>query len=397
MRAKIFTSLILAVTVLSSCIHEFPVTDYSFDFSGTVVYDAEADQHRLTLTCNKRSCEEIYNVVFHVDGENVITLTDMEGQTYNDWFKASFSDTDSHTYILSESPVGSHVIQITISTEGFCQSLEVPYEVTRQKYDIHAEVSTVGTESSSVLMSLTKGDPKYSYDVDIHIDGESHIKQAIDFSGSPICTIALPKTLRPHEHSLTLYVSDNMTAKQYDIDFQEPIRHPEIPITLSHDKTTGYHVATIGYNPYGIRIDFGVFLELTGESSFYHEEEDFWWRRPEHKYITEKDERTVSETGSDCSVNLTDRDSIAKKITSQWETSYIWASHSTPGGGEDSGEDYSYISGSQPAFYHICKEVLAIDITGENVPGITLKVTNEIGKMTLNGNESTSGTTSITL
>ena len=397
MKTRILTTLILAVTALTSCIYEFPVTDYSFDFSGTVVYDAEADQHRLTLTCNKRSCEEAYNVVFHVDGENVITLTDMEGQTYNDWFKASFSDTDSRTYILSEASVGSHLIQITISTEGFCQSLEVPYEVTRQKYDIHAEVSTVGTESSSVLMSLTKGDPKYSYDVDIHIDGESHIKQAIDFSGSPICTIALPKTLRPHEHSLTLYVSDGMTAKQYDIDFQEPIRHPEIPITLSHDKTTGYHVATIGYNPYGIRIDFGVFLELTGESSFYHEEEDFWWRRPEHKYITEKDERTLSEAGSECSVNLTDRDGIAKKITSQWETSYIWASHSTPGGGEDSGEDYSYISGSTPAFYHICKEVLAIDITGENVPGITLKVTNEIGKMTLNGKESTSGTTSITL
>ena len=397
MKTRILTTLILAVTALTSCIYEFPVTDYSFDFSGTVVYDAEADQHRLTLTCNKRSCEETYNVVFHVDGENVITLTDMEGQTYNDWFKASFSDTDSRTYILSEASVGSHLIQITISTEGFCQSLEVPYEVTRQKYDIHAEVSTVGTESSSVLMSLTKGDPKYSYDVDIHIDGESHIKQAIDFSGSPICTIALPKTLRPHEHSLTLYVSDGMTAKQYDIDFQEPIRHPEIPITLSHDKTTGYHVATIGYNPYDIRIDFGVFLELTGESSFYHEEEDFWWRSPEHKYITEKDERTLSEAGSECSVNLTDRDGIAKKITSQWETSYIWASHSTPGGGEDSGEDYSYISGSQPAFYHICKEVLAIDITGENVPGITLKVTNEIGKMTLNGKESTSGTTSITL
>ena len=397
MKTRIITTLILAVTALTSCIYEFPVTDYSFEFSGTVVYDAEADQHRLTLTCNKRSCEETYNVVFHVDGENVITLTDMEGQTYNDWFKASFSDTDSRTYILSEASVGSHLIQITISTEGFCQSLEVPYEVTRQKYDIHAEVSTVGTESSSVLMSLIKGDPKYSYDVDIHIDGESRIKQAIDFSGSPICTIALPKTLRPHEHSLTLYVSDGMTAKQYDIDFQEPIRHPEIPITLSHDKTTGYHVATIGYNPYDIRIDFGVFLELTGESSFYHEEEDFWRRRPEHKYITEKDERTLSEAGSECSVNLTDRDGIAKKITSQWETSYIWASHSTPGGGEDSGEDYTYISGSTPAFYHICKEVLAIDITGEVVPGITLKVTNEIGKMTLNGKESTSGTTSITL
>ena len=397
MRTRILTSLILAVTALSSCIHEFPVTDYSFDFSGTVVYDAEADQHRLTLTCNKRSCEEFYNVVFHVDGENVITLTDMNGQTYNDWFKASFRDTDSRTYILSEAPVGSHLIQMTISTEGFCQSLEVPYEVTRQKYDIHAEVSTVGTESSSVLMSLTKGDTKYSYDVELHIDGESYIKQAIDFSGSPICTIALPKTLRPHEHSLTLYVSDSMTEKQYSIDFQEPIRHPEIPVTLSHDKTTGYHVANIGYNPYGIRIDFDIFLELKGQSSFYHEEEDFWWRSPEYKYITEKDERTLSETGSDCSVNLTDRDGIAKKITSQWETSYIWSSHSTPGGGEDSGEDYSYISGSTPAFYQIYYEALSIDISGEKVPGVSLVVTNMIGKMTLNGKDSTSGTTSITL
>ena len=390
-------SLVLTFIALTSCIHEFPVSDYSFDFSGVVVYDAEADQHRLTLTCNKRSCEDSYNVAFHVDGENVITLTDMDGQTYTDWFKTSFGNTDSRTYILSEAPVGSHLIQLTISTEEFCQSIEIPYEVTRQKYDIHAEVSIVGTESSSVLMSLTKGDPKYSYNVDIHIDGESYIKQDIDFSGSPICTIALPKTLRPHEHSLTLYVSDGMTAKQYDIVFQEPIRHPEIPITLSHDKTTGYHVSTIGYNPYGIRIDFGVFLELTGESSFYHEEEDFWWRRPEHKYITEKDERTLSEAGSECSVNLTDRDGIAKKITSQWETSYIWASHSTPGGGEDSGEDYSYISGSTPAFYQICREDLSIDISGEKVSGVTLKITNQIGTMTLNGKSNSSGTTNITL
>ena len=188
-----------------------------------------------------------------------------------------------------------------------------------------------------------------------------------------------------------------MAAKQYSIDFQEPIRHPEIPVTLSHDQTTGYHVAVIGYNPYGIRIDFSVFLELKGQSSFYHEEEDFWWRRPEYKYITEKDERTLSESGSDCTVNLTDRDGIAKKITSQWETSYIWASVSTPGGGEDSGEDYSYISGSTPAFYQICREDLSIDISGEKVSGVTLKITNQIGTMTLNGKSNSSGTTNISL
>ena len=96
-------------------------------------------------------------------------------------------------------------------------------------------------------------------------------------------------------------------------------------------------------------------------------------------------------------VNLTDRDGIAKKITSQWETSYIWSSHSTPGGGEDSGEDYSYISGSTPAFYQICREDLSIDISGEKVSGVTLKITNQIGTMTLNGKSNSSGTTNITL
>ena len=387
----------LIVFFASACVHEYPVTDHSFDFSGVVVYDQDADQHRLTLTCNKPSGADEYNVAFLLDNESIITLTDVNGRTYQEFLKVSCSETLTHTFLISEVPVGTHLLQLTISTDEFSQSLEIPYEVVRQKYDIHAEVSTVGAECSTLLMSLADGDTKYIYNISVNHGEEEIATKEIEFSTTPIHSIELPKTLRPHEHSLTLYVSDGMTAKQYDIDFQEPIRHPEIPITLSHDKTTGYHVATIGYNPYGIRIDFGVFLELTGESSFYHEEEDFWWGRPEHKYITEKDERTLSEAGSECSVNLTDRDGIAKKITSQWETSYIWASHSTPGGGEDSGEDYSYISGSQPAFYHICKEVLAIDITGENVPGITLKVTNEIGKMTLNGNESTSGTTSITL
>ena len=390
-------SLLLAVAALSSCIHEFPVTDHSFAFTGEVIYDTEADEHRLTLSCTKKSDDLEYNIVFHIDGENLTTLTDINGTTHKEWFSESFEESDSHTYVLSETPVGAHTVQMTISTEHFCQSLELSYEVTRQKYDIHSEVSTVGSECSTLLMSLADGDPKYIYTVSVkHCDEELVVKE-IDFSTTPIHSIELPGTIRPGSQSLTLSVTDGMTSKQYNVDFEEPIRHPEVPVTLSHDKTTGYHVAIIGYNPYAIRIDFSVFLQLNGESSFYHEEEDFWWRRPEYKYIIEKDERTLSEAGSDCSVNLTDRDGIAKKITSQWETSYIWASHSTPGGGEDSGEDYSYISGSEPAFYHICKEVLAIDITGENVPGITLKVTNEIGKMTLNGKESTSGTTSITL
>ena len=381
----------------SACVHEFPVIDHSFEFTGAVVYDQETDQHRLTLTCDKNTDTDQYNIAFSMDGENMITLTDMEGRTYQDSFKESFTDSDSHTYILSETAVGSHLLQLTISTEDFSQCIEIAYEVFRQKYDIHAEVSTIGAKNSTLMMSLADGDTKYIYDITVSIDDETIISREIDFTETPIASIDLPDTIRPQEHTLTISVNDSMTDKEYTIKFTEPVRHPNIDITLEHDTKSGYHVAIIGDNPYSIRIDFSIFLEITGKSSFYHDEEDFWWRSPESKYITEKDERSISEAGTDCLVNLTDRDGIAKKITSQWETSYIWASHSTPGGGEDSGEDYSYLSGSQPAFYYICSEILKIDISAEALPGVTMKITNNIGKMTLNGNECTTGTTSIIL
>jgi hypothetical protein len=131
MRTRIFT-IVLTFIALTSCIYEYPSADYSFDFSGKVMYDTELAQHCLTLTCNKRSCEDSYYVVFHVDGDDTVTLTDAEGQIHKEWLKTSFSDTYSRTFILSQAQEGSHLIQITISNEGFCQSLEIPYEVTSQ-------------------------------------------------------------------------------------------------------------------------------------------------------------------------------------------------------------------------------------------------------------------------
>ena len=389
--------LSLVVLCASACVHDYSVTDHSFDFSGVVVYDQDADQHRLTLTCNKPSGANEYNVAFLLDNESIITLTDVSGRSYQEFLKVSCSETATHTFQISEVPVGTHLLKLTISTDEFSQSLEIPYEVVRQKYDIHAEVSTVGAKNSTLMMSLADGDTKYIYAVVISIDDEELISQEIDFAQTPIASIDLPDTIRPQEHTLTLTVNDSMTEKEYTIKFTEPVRHPNLDVTLEHDSESGYHAAIIGDNPYRIRIDFSVLLEITGKSSFYHDEEDFWWRTPESKYITEKDERSISEAGTDCLVNLTDRDGIAKKITSQWETSYIWASHSTPGGGEDSGEDYTYISGTQPAFYYIYSEILNIDISAEALPGVTLKVTNDIGKMFLNGQSSTSGSTNIAL
>lgn len=389
----------LIVLFVSGCVHEFPVIDHSFDFSGAVVYDQETDQHRLTLTCVKNSSTDQYNIAFSMDGENVITLTDMEGRTYQDSFKESFTDSDSHTYILAEAPVGTHLLQLTISTDEYSQNLEISYEVVRQKYDIHAEVSTVGAENSTLMMSLANGDTKYIYDVVVSIDNELMRTYMVDFSQTPIASIDLPGTIRPQEHTLTLSVNDSMTDKEYTVKFTEPVRHPNLDITLEHDSESGYHVAKIGPNPYSILVEISADLEIKGKVSYYpsDDEDAYWWGRPYYKYMTEQKSVDLSESQGDRTVDILDRDGMAENITSRWESSFIWKGGTTGGDGENCGEDYSYISGSFPAFYRIYSEILKMDISAEALPGVTLNITNNIGKMTLNGKESTTGTTSITL
>ena len=389
----------MIVLFVSGCVHEFPVIDHSFDFSGAVVYDQETDQHRLTLTCVKNSSTDQYNIAFSMDGENVITLTDMEGRTYQDSFKESFTDSDSHTYILAEAPVGTHLLQLTISTDEYSQNLEISYEVVRQKYDIHAEVSTVGAENSTLMMSLANGDTKYIYDVVVSIDNELMRTYMVDFSQTPIASIDLPGTIRPQEHTLTLSVNDSMTDKEYTVKFTEPVRHPNLDITLEHDSESGYHVAKIGPNPYSILVEISADLEIKGKVSYYpsDDEDAYWWGRPYYKYLTQQKSVDLSESQGDRTVDILDRDGMAESITSRWETSFIWKGGTTGGDGENCGEDYSYISGSFPAFYRIYSEILKMDISAEALPGVTLNITNNIGKMTLNGKESTTGTTSITL
>ena len=158
-------------------------------------------------------------------------------------------------------------------------------------------------------------------------------------------------------------------------------------------------MARIGANPYSVSINIKANLEIHGKCAYFpsNAEEDFWWRDYHYDYITVTDERSISESKGNKTINLIDRDSLADKVTSSYQTSYIWTTISTPGGGEDSGTDYSFISGTEPAYYKITSESLKIDIGAEAVKGVTLRVTNGIGEMTLNGKDSASGTINIAL
>ena len=110
------------------------------------------------------------------------------------------------------------------------------------------------------------------------------------------------------------------------------------------------------------------------------------------------DSNTASGIYGGNSVTLIDRDALATKLTGSYEMSAIIKYMYDPGyGGEDSGREWYEVTGSERKYYVIKEETLKVDVTGEKVTGVTLRITNNIGQMTINGKSSSSGTTSITL
>ena len=138
---------------------------------------------------------------------------------------------------------------------------------------------------------------------------------------------------------------------------------------------------------------------MKGKSTFYpaDAESDYWWGNSHCKYLTESDTQTTSVCKTGAVVDLIDRDYLAECITDEYEISYVWKTVTNPGDGENCDEVFVYVDYTFRAYYSIISEILSIDITGEQIEGIKLIVTNDIGPMTLNGQTSASGSISITL
>ena len=75
MRISIFLTFI--ILMLCSCVHEYAVIDNSFEFTAEIIYDDQADEHRLTLTRKSGAEDNQYKIAFTLDGEANVSPTDM--------------------------------------------------------------------------------------------------------------------------------------------------------------------------------------------------------------------------------------------------------------------------------------------------------------------------------
>ena len=373
------------------------VNDYSFQVKADIEYDRDNLSHILFLTLMRGSRDETYTVSYTVDGGHTVKLTDESGKQLGASFSESFKDATIRSYDLSRTEKGKHNMQLIVSTKDYSQTLEVPYAVDALPFTIHAEMDTSGS-SSVMMLTLKEGDTATDYNATIQIDGKTIASPKVNFSRNPIYRYTLP-TVRPGKHDVSVQLTDTYTIQKESVSYNEPVRYPYLDITLKYNENSGKHIAEIGENPYDISLKFVTSLTLKGQTTIAIYDSRYWGEtRYETKTKTMSDSNTASGIYGGNSVTLIDRDALVTKLTGSYEMSDVVEYFYDPGyGGEDSGREWYEKTGTERKYYNLKEETLKIDITGEKVSGVTLRVKNQIGSMTLNGKSNSSGTTSISL
>ena len=375
----------------------YTVNDYSFQVKADIEYDRDNLSHILFLTLMRGSRDEAYTVSYTVDGGHAVKLTDESGKQLGASFSESFKDATIRSYDLSRAEKGKHNMQLIVSTKDYSQTLEVPYAVDALPFTIHAEMDTSGS-GSVMMLTLKEGDTATDYNATIQIDGKTITSPKVNFSRNPIYRYTLP-TVRPGKHDVSVQLTDTYTIQKESVSYNEPVRHPYLDITLKYNENSGKHIAEIGENPYDISLKFVTSLTLKGQTTIAIYDSRYWGEtRYETKTKTMSDSNTASGIYGGNSVTLIDRDALVTKLTGSYEMSDVVEYFYDPGyGGEDSGREWYEKTGTERKYYNLKEETLKIDITGEKVSGVTLRVKNQIGSMTLNGKSNSSGTTSISL
>lgn len=375
----------------------YKVNDYSFKVQADIEYDSDNLSHLLFLTLLEGSRDETYTVSYTVDGGHTVKLIDESGKELGASFSESFKDATVKSYDLSRAEKGKHTMKIIVSTKDYSQVLEISYAVDALPFSIHAEMDTGGS-GSVMMLTLKEGDTSTEYNASISIDGKTIASPKVNFSKNPIFKYTLPTT-RPGKHSVSVQLTDGYTVEKTSVSFSEPVRHPYLDIALKHNEANGKHYAEIGDNPYDLELKLVTSLTIKGKATVCTSTYEYY--ESDITYVTKSKTMSDSNTASGIyggnAVTLIDRDALAAKMTSSYEMSNVMEYCCNPGDGENSDQIWWQSFKKERAYYHIVEETLKVDISGEKVSGVTLRVKNEIGAMTLNGKSNQSGTTNIAL
>lgn len=359
--------------LLASCNEPMEIKDWSFEISAQAVFNEQDMKSTLYLKLDKGCPEQAYKVTYTIDDDPSTSAT--EQIKFDDAFKASIK--------LPDMEVGDHQITLQYTTENFQSQGHCDFKVTVGEFKIHAEVNTGSTTSSALLVSLVQGRSTERYSVKVRIEDKVVAQQEnINFEKTPIVSLALP-LLRPGEHKTEVTVSDGRATKEMEVKFTEPLRQPNLDMSIERSTSTGRTRFKITSNPYNLSVSVYDSLVVKGRCDYHvcSYIEDHTENKTAYKEMCDIAEidRFVPVVGT--WYNLTDTQTKEDIITSQFMENSKWSGSWSNKG--DGGFEYIKVSDGY-SYFKIESSTHHLQVDFEKLDGITVNVTNSERDVILN-------------
>ncbi|MCQ2133982.1 MAG: hypothetical protein MJY88_03350 [Bacteroidales bacterium] len=370
---RLILSLLTPMILLASCNEPMEIKDWSFEISAQAVFNEQDMKSTLYLKLDKGCPEQAYKVTYTIDDDPSTSAT--EQIKFDDAFKASIK--------LPDMEVGDHQITLRYTTENFQSQGHCDFKVTVGEFKIHAEVNTGSTTSSALLVSLVQGRSTERYSVKVRIEDKVVAQQEnINFEKTPIVSLALP-LLRPGEHKTEVTVSDGRATKEMEVKFTEPLRQPNLDMSIERSTSTGRTRFKITSNPHNLSVSVYDSLVVKGRCDYHvcSYIEDHTENKTAYKEMCDIAEidRFVPVVGT--WYNLTDTQTKEDIITSQFMENSKWSGSWSNTG--DGGFEYIKVSDGY-SYFKIESSTHHLQVDFEKLDGITVNVTNSERDVILN-------------
>ena len=234
-------SLCLAAT--TSCVHEFVVTDHSFEFTAEVTYDDSEDLHRLTLTRVSGLEKNEYDIAFTLDGQSAVSLTDMDGRVHEASFSERFADVSARTYTISKMVPGEHTLSLDISTEEYRQQIGIVMVVEDFSFDFDTKVIfDENSKTHSLEVTLKDGSPTDSYTIAFTIDNKEPRKTYQETFTEEIVKTYELSVQEPGEHTVNIQISTAKHSQKADLPYKVNDYSFKIQADIEYDSENLSHL-----------------------------------------------------------------------------------------------------------------------------------------------------------
>lgn len=267
-KRHILIGILLSLGGISACDRPgLSISDTSFRFSAGISTDAQTLRTMVTLSLEKGKAAQLFSVAYSIDNNESLQITDRKGETVSNKTSISFEDFPTKTWILPILDVGEHSIAFRIKSEEYVQDILLPFSIEAAPFRPHVEISTpASSQVTTLILNLVEGVADKRYTGKVYMDGAvtDELGFVVNFSMTPTLMLELP-LVRPGEHTVGVELSDGVRTQKTEARYNEPLRHSNLHVHITHDGTTGFTCMMVEKNPYGLFLSVRDSISVRGE------------------------------------------------------------------------------------------------------------------------------------